>query len=252
MPQRQVQAYRRQQKLNKSNNGSGCIGTILTIILFVVILGIAVNSLSTPAGQTFLYILIIGVPVFFIWKYYRKKKQQQQKYEYLQWQRQERELFERQSIEREKQEYERRMHQHIETLMHQHIEKERKVKSIGEMLAFTPREFEEFTGRILANRGLKNVNLIGGSGDLGADIIGFDGDGKKVIVQCKRYAPGQSVGSPAIQSFIGMMNVHHKAEKGIFVTTSTFTSQAIDLAKEHPILLINGDSLVKLAKNSMN
>ncbi len=45
-----------------------------------------------------------------------------------------------------------------------------------------------------------------------------------------------------------MMNVHHKAEKGIFVTTSTFTQPAIDLAEMHNILLIDGDRLVGLLR----
>jgi restriction endonuclease Mrr len=42
-----------------------------------------------------------------------------------------------------------------------------------------------------------------------------------VIVQCKRYAPGTKVGTPALQSFIGMLVAHHRTQVGVFVTTSS-------------------------------
>ena len=54
-----------------------------------------------------------------------------------------------------------------------------------------------------------------------------------MVVQCKRYAPDNLVGSPVIQSFIGMVKIHHKADLGIFVTTSGYTLPAMNLAKEH-------------------
>ncbi len=44
-----------------------------------------------------------------------------------------------------------------------------------------------------------------------------------------------------------MKAVHHKADRGIFVTTADYTRQAIDLAKQHDIVLIDGDDLVKIA-----
>jgi restriction system protein len=61
-------------------------------------------------------------------------------------------------------------------------------------------------------------------------------------VQCKRYAPDNLVGSPVIQSFIGMVKIHHKADLGIFVTTSGYTLPAMNLAKEHAdyLRLIDG------------
>lgn len=97
------------------------------------------------------------------------------------------------------------------------------VRTLGDLLTCTPREFERRVGDILAETGYRNVRWVGGAGDLTADLTCRDQSGKSVVVQCKRYTPGNQVGSPAIQQFIGMMAVHHKADKGVYVTTSNFS-----------------------------
>ena len=42
------------------------------------------------------------------------------------------------------------------------------------------------------------------------------------------------------------MTVHHQAQSRIFVTTSTFSESALDLASQHPVTLIDGDQLTQL------
>ncbi len=115
------------------------------------------------------------------------------------------------------------------------------------MLALSPSEFEAFTRELLASSGF-SLRLNGGPGDLGADLVGRDPKGRSTIVQCKRYDPGQKVGSQALQTFIGMRSIHHRADRGIVVTTSGFTSAAIELAKAHDIWLIDGGDLVRLQR----
>ncbi|PWT76993.1 MAG: hypothetical protein C5B60_03390 [Chloroflexi bacterium] len=88
------------------------------------------------------------------------------------------------------------------------------------------------------------LNLTGGGGDLAADIVCYDATGQKTVVQCKRYAPGNLVGSPEIQTFIGMMVAHHRALAGIYVTTSGYTEPALALGQEHRIRMIDGTELV--------
>jgi len=68
------------------------------------------------------------------------------------------------------------------------------------------------------------------------------------VVQCKRYAPGHAVGSPAIQQFIGMVAVHHRAALGLFVTTSTYTQPARTLASQHReyLQLLDGHQVAQL------
>ena len=84
-------------------------------------------------------------------------------------------------------------------------------------------------------------------GDLAADLTATDSQGRKVIVQCKRYSPEKTVGTPDLQKFIGMLIVEHKADFGIFVTTSSFSQKAIEKAKEWKAVLqlVDGNLLVK-------
>lgn len=121
-----------------------------------------------------------------------------------------------------------------------------RARSLGEMLALTPTEFEEAVAHVLTRVGYRDLRRVGGAGDLGADLVGRDRAGRSVIVQCKRYAPGSRVGSPAVQLFIGMQATHHRAERGLFVTTSGFTAPAVDLASQHGITLIDGAELSRL------
>ena len=119
----------------------------------------------------------------------------------------------------------------------------RRIRSLDDLLALTPAQFEEAVAHIFRRLGYRSVERTGKPGDLAADIQCTDRAGRHVVVQCKRYAPANRVGSPDIQTFIGMANVHHKAEIGVFVTTSGFTEPARDLAREHDIILYDGQEL---------
>lgn len=120
------------------------------------------------------------------------------------------------------------------------------ISQFNELLALTPTEFERAIAQLLRDRGYREVRHSGGPGDLAADITCRDSRGHSVIVQCKRYAPGARVGSRDIQSFIGMLAVHHGADRGIFVTTSEFTPPAAKLAREHDVELIDATRLKQL------
>jgi restriction system protein len=120
------------------------------------------------------------------------------------------------------------------------------VAAFNELLAQTPAQFESTVAELLRDLGYRNVQQVGGSGDLAADLTCQDRKRRSLVVQCKRYAPGARVGSKDMQAFIGMVNVHHQADGGIFVTTSEFTDQASALAREHDITLIDGQELRRL------
>ena len=126
------------------------------------------------------------------------------------------------------------------------------VDSLHGLLNSTPTQFEELTGQILQRNGiLASYKRVGGAGDLGADLIGVNPNGGKIVVQCKRYAPGNKVGSKDIQHFVGMITVHHRADHGVFVTTSSYTPAALQLASEHSHLLtlIDGAMISRLLSN---
>lgn len=90
---------------------------------------------------------------------------------------------------------------------------------------------------------------LGRSGDDGVDgVIDQDALGlDRVYIQAKRYAVNNSVGPGAIRDFFGSLD-RHKAAKGLFVTTSTFTVSARETAEylSKRIVLIDGEQLARL------
>lgn len=118
-------------------------------------------------------------------------------------------------------------------------------RTLAELLALSPSDFEVAVATLLKDLGYRSVKVTGRTGDLAADIVCHDQQGHKVLVQCKRYSPRRPVGSPEIQLFIGML-VHHQSDRGIYVTTSRFTSAASALARQHGLELIDGARLATL------
>jgi len=90
---------------------------------------------------------------------------------------------------------------------------------------------------------------IGKSGDEGIDgTIKEDKLGLDIIyIQAKRWRPGNVVGRPEIQKFVGAL-AGQGAKKGIFITTSSFTKEAIEYTpkNETKIVLIDGEQLAQL------
>ena len=88
---------------------------------------------------------------------------------------------------------------------------------------------------------------LGRSGDEGIDgIIKEDKLGLDIIyIQAKRW--GNTVGRPEIQKFAGALQ-GQRARKGIFITTSNFSKDAIDYTKniDSKIILIDGNQLSEL------
>jgi len=90
---------------------------------------------------------------------------------------------------------------------------------------------------------------LGRSGDGGVDgVINQDRLGlEQVYVQAKRYAPTTTVGRPDVQAFVGSL-VGRGANRGVFFTTSSFSSQAIEYVRQIPqrVILIDGNQLADL------
>lgn len=122
------------------------------------------------------------------------------------------------------------------------------MQELGHLLTLDPTAFEERVAELLAASGYRQVQRKGGAGDLNADITCYTSAGQFMVVQCKRYAPGSAIGSPVIQTFIGMARIHHHAQAAMFVTTSTFSQPAIELARQHDIMLVDGDALTRWAR----
>lgn len=114
----------------------------------------------------------------------------------------------------------------------------------------SPKYFETIVLDVLHRMGYgasrSDLQRVGGSGDGGIDgVISLDRLGlEKVYVQAKRWQ--NSVGRPDVQGFYGAL-AGQRATKGVFITTSSFTPQAIDFAKSvERIVLVDGLRLTEL------
>lgn len=104
--------------------------------------------------------------------------------------------------------------------------------------------FERHVAQLCLRDGLDIVQAGGGRGDLGADVIANLPDGRRVVIQCKRYKPTGSVSGPEMQQFLGTVRAEHGADVALFVTTARrFTRQAQDLAGRHQVHLVHRDRL---------
>ena len=91
---------------------------------------------------------------------------------------------------------------------------------------------------------------LGGTGDGGVDgLIREDHLGlDRVYLQAKRYQPGNTVGPEAVHAFMGAL-LSKGAQKGVFITTSSFTKGALQVANQPGhlrLVLIDGDELTRL------
>ena len=125
---------------------------------------------------------------------------------------------------------------------------------LSQLLEQTPTFFEAVIVDLLVAMGYggthENAALrLGKSGDGGIDgIIDEDRLGlDRIYVQAKRYAVDAAIGRPAIQGFVGSL-VGFGANKGVFVTTSSFSKHAIEYtnAIQHRVILIDGSRLAEL------
>jgi len=119
------------------------------------------------------------------------------------------------------------------------------------ILRGTPESFEKLVVDLLVAMGY------GGSQEDAAQVVGKSGDGgidgiikedrlglESVYVQAKRWEG--TVGRPVIQQFVGALH-ERKARKGVVITSSSFTKDAIQSAKNQSltIILIDGIQLAE-------
>lgn len=117
------------------------------------------------------------------------------------------------------------------------------------LMDLPPNGFERLCQRLLRESGFQQVNVTGRSGD-----GGIDGNGLlqinpfvsfQVLFQCKRYSGSVSVSQ--VRDFRGAMM--GRADKGIIMTTGTFTKDAKQEAIRDgvpPIELVNGEKLIDM------
>jgi restriction system protein len=137
---------------------------------------------------------------------------------------------------------------------HATIQAALKADLLQRVLGQTPAFFERLIVELLVAMGY------GGTHDRAALQLGKSGDGSvdgvidedrlgldRIYVQAKRYASHVGVGRPEIQGFVGSL-VGLGATKGVFVTTSSFSTPAVEYVRHLPqrVILIDGERLAAL------
>ncbi len=130
--------------------------------------------------------------------------------------------------------------------------KDYRAETLDLLLTLPPAGFERLAQRLLREAGFTQVIVTGQSGDGGIDghgtlqinpLVSF-----KVLFQCKKYA--KSVSPSHVRDFRGAMD--GRADKGIIITTGTFTAEARREATRDgasPIELIDGEKLLDMLES---
>ncbi len=137
---------------------------------------------------------------------------------------------------------------------YQRLRKSLASELLNKVVELSPAFFERLVIELLVKMGyggsIKDAGkAVGRTGDEGIDgTIKEDKLGLDVIyIQAKRWKPGNVVGRPELHKFVGAL-AGQGAKKGIFITTSNFTKEAIDYTprNETKIVLIDGEQLTQL------
>lgn len=94
-----------------------------------------------------------------------------------------------------------------------------------------------------------SASVHGGANDRGRDVLVHLRDGRRILIQCKRYTGKNKVTSEDVQKVNGTWRDIHGCDLAVIVTTSGFTRSAIDtnFLLPTPIRLTDGTGLVSWA-----
>ncbi len=106
-----------------------------------------------------------------------------------------------------------------------------------------PVAFEQAVAALCERDGCRDIEVVGGAGDLGADVVATAPDGRHVVIQCKRYGPVNKVGSQDVQRFGGTCFAVHEAQVAAVVTTGGFTLPATEYAEQCGIVCFDAHAL---------
>ena len=122
-----------------------------------------------------------------------------------------------------------------------------KKELINKLLKMNPYDFEQFCSMVFSEAGCTEVKTTSKSKDHGIDGYGYykinSVMNSQFAFQCKRYAKDEVVSEEQIKAFITSCNNYGR---GVFITTSRFSKNAMEIAKSNhsvDIDLIDGERL---------
>lgn len=119
----------------------------------------------------------------------------------------------------------------------------RQIRTLAELLALEPSEFEVWAGTLFRLLGYQ-VRNTKESGDHGIDLVVSSPQIRAGLVQCKRYRG--TVGEPTIRDLYGTL-MHENADFAWLVTTGAISRQALDWSAGKPMELWDGQRLIEVA-----
>ncbi|MGF6889619.1 restriction system protein [Nocardia sp. GAS34] len=128
-------------------------------------------------------------------------------------------------------------------MMHLRGRVERKQDHLRAVVPFhhmNDKQFEHALASLCRSSGCRDVRVSGGPGDRGADVTP---DGRRVILQAKRYHINHRVGDREMQQLAGGLLTWHDFEIALLVTTSSFTKPARETAARNNIRLVDNKAL---------
>ncbi|MCA9929709.1 MAG: restriction endonuclease [Anaerolineales bacterium] len=114
--------------------------------------------------------------------------------------------------------------------------------SLDDLYEMSPTAFEKYVAQVFRRRGYR-VGHRGRAGDLGVDLELSNGNGKRAIVQCKRYR--NTIGPDIVRELYGTL-IHEKVAHAFLVTTADISDAAREWARGKPMTLIDGKMLVQV------
>ncbi|WP_331730861.1 restriction endonuclease (plasmid) [Kitasatospora sp. NBC_00070] len=117
------------------------------------------------------------------------------------------------------------------------------LRHIGPFLSMSPKDFEHALAVLCRRDGCTKVTVVGGSGDLAADVLSTTPAGQRILIQAKRYEPRTFVGSQDVQKVNGTYRDVHRCDLAVVVTTSTFTKAAAAFCRKVGIRTVDQRAL---------
>lgn len=123
---------------------------------------------------------------------------------------------------------------------------------MSEIMKLSSSDFERLVVRLLLamgyGSGIDDAGFVtqasndgGIDGIIKEDQLGFS----SIYIQAKQWDPGTSISRPEIQKFAGALQ-EQKAQKGLFISTASFSAGAKKSAEAAGIVLVDGKQLTKL------
>lgn len=120
-----------------------------------------------------------------------------------------------------------------------------RLRAVMQFHEMNDKQFEHALASLCRAGGCRDTEVVGGAGDHAADVKAVTPDGRRLILQAKRYNIRNPVGDKEMQQTVGGLSTWHQFDIAVMVTTSTFTKSARATAARTGIRLVDNGALAK-------